>query len=103
MDCKSCKDRQIDPVPYIVHESAMARNERSIKRLIVALVISIIINLVTMCAFLYTLQLYDYTEEDVTYTYQQDGEGVNIIGDRNGVDYNGPDCYNTETKENPNP
>jgi hypothetical protein len=56
-----------------------------------------------MCAFLYTLQLYDYTEEDVTYTYQQDGEGVNIIGDRNGVDYNGPDCYNTETKENPNP
>lgn len=103
MDCKSCKDRQIDPVSYIVYESAMARNERSIKRLIVALVISIVINLVTMCAFLYTWQLYDYTEEDVTYTYQQDGEGVNIIGDRNGVDYNGPDCYNTETKENPNP
>lgn len=25
-----------------------------------------------------------------SYEYQQDGEGVNIIGDGNGVDYNGP-------------
>lgn len=33
MDCKTCKQIKNADVPYIVHEAAMARMERTIKRL----------------------------------------------------------------------
>lgn len=103
MSCETCKEhKEASPVPYIVHESAMARNERNMKRVVVLLVVVIIVWLITIGAFLYMWQLYDYADEETVYTYQQDGEGVNIIGDRNGVDYNGSNCYDTETEENPN-
>lgn len=103
MSCENCKGhKESSHVPYIVHESAMARNERNMKRITVLLVVVIAAWLMTIGAFLYMWQLYDYTDEETVYTYQQDGEGVNIIGDRNGVDYNEPNCYNTETEENPN-
>ena len=104
MDCSTCKERRtVEPVPYIVHESAMARNERSLKRLVVALIISIVVNLATVGAFLYVWQLYDYSSEETVYTYQQDGEGVNIIGDRNGVEYYGADSDGSEENPDSNP
>lgn len=82
MDCQNCKERKTaDPVPYIVHESAMARNERTIKRLVIALIITVIMLFASNAAWLYVWQLYDYASEETVYT--QDGEGVNIIGDRN--------------------
>lgn len=68
-------------VPYIVHESAMARSERHIKRLIIALVISIVLLAITNMAWLYAAMQYDFE------SYVQDGEGVNVIGDENGIDY----------------
>ena len=103
MDCNSCKERKVEAVPYIVHESAMARNERTIKRLVIALIISVIMIFACNAAWLYVWQLYNYASEDMTYTYQQDGEGVNIIGDRNGVDYHGAVGYSTETETDSNP
>lgn len=71
-------------VPYIVYESALARSERLIKRLIIALVIAVVINALIVGCFLLCLNQYDFE------SYQQDGEGVNIIGNMNGVDYDGP-------------
>lgn len=52
MDCKTCKEnrQQIEPVPYIVHEAAMARQERTIKRLWIALIICIV-GLIGMFAY----------------------------------------------------
>lgn len=90
MDCNSCKERQPKDVPYIVHESAMARNERTIKRLVIALIIAVFLIFASNVAWLYVWQLYDYSSEETVYT--QDGKGVNIIGDRNGVDFNGTEC-----------
>jgi hypothetical protein len=82
MDCQNCKERKTaDPVPYIVHESAMARNERTIKRLVIALIIAVALIFASNAAWIYVWQLYDYASEETVYT--QDGEGVNIIGDRN--------------------
>lgn len=99
MDCESCKShKNVDPVPYIVHESAMARNERSVKRLIVALIISIILLFVSILAWLYAWCQYDYTSEVETYTYQQDGKGLNIIGDSNEAGIYGTDGNYTETQ-----
>ena len=100
MNCENCKERKTaEPVPYIVHESAMARNERTIKRLVIALIISIIMIFACNAAWLYVWQLYDYASEETTYTYTQDGKGLNIIGDRNGVDIDGADSFDQE--ENP--
>lgn len=82
MDCQNCKERKTaEPVPYIVHESAMARNERTIKRLVVALIVAVALIFASNAAWLYVWQLYDYASEETFYT--QDGEGLNIIGDRN--------------------
>ena len=44
-NCETCKKVQSAPenVPYIVHESSMARMERQIKRLWVALIVSVVL------------------------------------------------------------
>lgn len=68
-------------VPYIVHESAMARNERHIKRLVIALIVSIVMLVLSNLAWLYMWNSYEYVGDATTYS--QDGEGVNIIGDEN--------------------
>lgn len=68
-------------VPYIVHESAMARNERHIRRLVIALIVAVVMIAVTNIAWLYVWNSYEYVGDSTTYS--QDGEGVNIIGDEN--------------------
>ena len=102
MDCESCKTNHADPVPYIVYRTETARSERTIKRLIIALVIAIIMIFACNVAWLYVWQLYDYASEETVYTYQQDGRGVNIIGDRNGVDIDGAESDYPDEEENPN-
>lgn len=93
MDCISCKDRKTAaPVPYIVHESAMARQERHIKRIVIALIVAIILIFVSNAAWLYAWCQYDYESEEIVYT--QDGEGLNIIGDRNEACIYGTDFDN---------
>ena len=84
-DCKSCKEsrQSVEPVPYIVHESAMARQERTIKRLIITLMVIIFLWFATIGGFVWYLNQYDFE----SYVYEQDGEGLDIIGDRNGVDF----------------
>lgn len=54
-DCKSCKEsrQNVEPVPYIVHESAMARQERTIKRLWIALLVSICLWAATVGGVIY--------------------------------------------------
>jgi hypothetical protein len=68
-------------VPYIVHESAMARSERHIRRLVIALIVAVVMIAVTNIAWLYVWNSYEYVGD--ANTYSQDGEGVNIIGDEN--------------------
>lgn len=90
MDCESCKSKKpVEPVPYIVHESAMARNERTVKRLVVALIVAISLIFASNAAWLSAWCQYDYTSEETVFT--QDGEGLNIIGDRNTAGVYGAD------------
>lgn len=72
-------------VPYIVLESAEARFERTIKRLIAALVLAIICFLFTNLAWMYMWNQYEYVAETETRIYTQDGQGLNIIGSDNEV------------------
>jgi hypothetical protein len=69
-------------VPYIVYESSMARAERQHKRLWIALIVAVVMIVASNLAWLYVWNSYEYVG-DSEITYSQDGEGVNIIGDRN--------------------
>ena len=60
-------------VPYIVYEATQARNERTIKRLIIALIVAIALLFASNIAWLY------YESQFDTYSYEQDGEGINNI------------------------
>lgn len=75
-------------VPYIVHEAEIARQERHIKRLWIALIVAIVACVAITGGFLWYLNQYDFT------SYDQDGQGVNIIGDGNGVDFDVPESEN---------
>ena len=74
-------DRKID---YFIFEGEMARKERTIKKLWAALLLAIVLLFAANAMWLYAWCQYDYE----SYEYSQDGEGLNIIGDRN---YIGPD------------
>lgn len=79
-------------VPYIVYEGEQARNERHVRRLVIALVICIILIFASNVIWLYAWYQYDYTS---TETVDIDsGEGIaNYIG-RDGDITNGEDQSN---------
>lgn len=85
-------------VPYIVHEATQARSDRIIKRKDITIVIISVAAIIALflTAYLIDKGWRDYFSECniVNYEYAQDGEGVNIVGDSNGVDYNGATSKN---------
>lgn len=72
-------------VPYIVYEGSQARQERTVKKLIMIIVISIILLFASNAMWLYAWMQYDYSSQETVYT--QDGRGINIIGDLNEVSH----------------
>ena len=84
MSCENCKTEPLT-IPYAVYETAMARQERTHRRLVAALVISILLMFITNAIWLFAWTSYDYSGEETVIT--QDGEGLNIYGDRNVTDY----------------
>ena len=77
-----------EPVPYIVYESAMARNERTFKRLVVALIVSISLIFLSNAIWLYAWMQYDYVSD--TTTIEAENGIANYIGNDGDV-YNGTD------------
>lgn len=74
-------------VPYIVYEGALARMERTVKRLFILVIVTTLIAFVSNVVWLYWWNQYDYVTEDGSYSYEQDGSGINLIGDRNNIGY----------------
>lgn len=64
-------------IPYIAYEAEQARSERTIKRLIIALILSILLMFASHAIWLYAWCQYDYSSEEATYS--QDGKGINNI------------------------
>ena len=89
-NCKECKEKRMEVntpgnVPYIVHEAAMARNERNVKRMIVAIVTAIALLFASNALWLWAWMQYDYASyEAIT----DDGGDANIIGNDGDI-YNG--------------
>ena len=78
---ENCDNVQGAPenVPYIVHESFMARMERHIKRLWIALIISIAMLFTSGAIFTYAWLQYDYSSEETVTVDGKDGI-ANYIG-----------------------
>lgn len=91
------KNLQNNSVPYIAHESMMARLERINRRLLYALIVAIIMIFASNLAWLYFFNQFEYSAEE---TITIDGkEGVaNYIGN-DGTITNGQDS-NKEGPEN---
>lgn len=79
-------------IPYVVHEGSLARMERIIKRLVLALIITIILLFASNAIWLYAWMQYDYSSSESTETVTIDGkDGIaNYIGNdgdiTNGTD-----------------
>lgn len=87
MDCKACKEarKSIEPVPYIAHESAMARMERTIKRLWILLIVLIFMLVATNGAWLWReSQFEDVTTTEIEQKADNDGSNYIVGGDFNG-------------------
>ena len=78
----------MEQIPYIVYEQSEVRHERTIKRLIVALIIAIIAIVASNGAWLYCWMQYDYVETETSVELESDEGNANYIGN-NGVINNG--------------
>ena len=97
-NCKECKENRVEVktpenVPYIVHEATMARNERNVKRMIVAIVTAIALLFASNALWLWAWMQYDYESyEAIT----DNGGDANIIGNDGDI-YNGYGETETES------
>ena len=97
-NCKECKEKRMEVntpenVPYIVHEAAMARNERNVKRMVVALIAAIALLFASNALWLWAWMQYDYESyEAIT----DNGGDANIIGNDGDI-YNGYGEVETES------
>lgn len=84
--CNNCGTENLNvTVPYVVHESAMARAERTIKRQWVALIVAVALVFASNALWLWAWMQYDYESYEIT----ADGDSnANYIG-QDGNIYNG--------------
>ena len=91
-NCETCKNKPTTPesVPYIVHESAMARAERTAKRLWITILTLIFLLVGSNCLWLYYESQWETVYQEVT---QEADNGTNnfVGGDVFGeTDYQNP-------------
>ena len=95
MDCETCKEKRKviaqtpKDVPYIAHESAVARLERIIKRLWVLALVLIVLLAASNAAWIW----YESQFEEVRIEQENESGYNNFIG-------NDGDIYNGETDNN---
>ena len=95
MDCETCKEKRMviaqtpKDVPYIAHESAVARLERVIKRLWVLVLVLIVLLAASNAAWLY----YESSFEEIRIEQDNESGYNNFLG-------NDGDIYNGETDNN---
>ena len=88
-------------IPYIVYEASEAKSERTIKRLIITLILTMVLMFGSNMLWLYAWNQYDYTSEVETVTYKQDGEGYNNINmGTQGDVANGTECEKNNEETN---
>lgn len=92
VSCESCKNKSATPenIPYIAHESAMARSERTVKRLWITILTLIFLLVGSNYLWLYYESQWETVYQEVT---QEADNGTNnfVGGDVIGeTDYQNP-------------
>ena len=87
-ECNGCGEHnKVADIPYIVHESAMARMERQLKRLWITILVLIVLLVGTNAAWLYfESQFEDVVTTEVT---QENSDGYNNYIGNDGDIVNG--------------
>lgn len=83
-------------IPYIVYEAESAKSERTIKRLIIALVICIFLMFISNALWLWTWQSYDYSSDEIVTTVDGKDGVANYIGNDGDI-VNGENHSSTES------
>ena len=93
--CNNCAEKAQTNVPYVVHESAMARAERVIKRQWIAIILLICMLFGAFGLFVWYESLYE------TISYEQDGEGINNVnlGEQGDLNNGSKGSIQEEAKE----
>ena len=71
-NCNTAENTNVT-VPYVVHEATVARQERQIKRMWIALIVAIAMLFASNIGWLI------YESQFVTVSYEQDGGGINNV------------------------
>ena len=88
-------------IPYIVFEGAMSRNERHIKRLIIAFVIAVLLLFTSNMIWLYAWCQYDYTGDECVVTIDgQEGGNANYIGHDGDITNGTDNCSSQDEIQN---
>ena len=74
-------------IPYIAFEAEMARHERTIRRLLIALVIAIVVIFISNISWLWFFNQFDFHTETVMFDTEDGGDNSYIGND--GVINNG--------------
>lgn len=72
------ENKTVESVPYLVHEADMARQERTIKRLWILLILVIVLLVGSNCAWIYYESSFE--DEIVTITQENDSGYNNYVG-----------------------
>lgn len=80
-------DKEILTVPYVAYESAITRDERTIKRLYYIICIIIVCFLVSNLAWLYMWNQYDYISDESSIEMGTDIGNNNYIGNDGDINY----------------
>ena len=73
-------DQGQQSIPYFAHEGMMARMERTVKRLWIALIIAVVIIIASNAIWLYAWMQYDYVDMDRSIDINADNGTANYIG-----------------------
>lgn len=87
-------------IPYFAHEGMMARMERNIKRLWIALIIVVALMFASNAAWLYAWMQYDYVDMDRSIDVNAEYGTANYIGNDGDIT-NGtnPSTYENQNSE----
>lgn len=86
-NCETCKNKAATPdsIPYVAHELAMAREERTVKRLWITILTLIFLFVGSNCAWLWYEAQFEEVET-ITEEYQADAsDGGNAIINGDGI------------------
>lgn len=96
-------ESNVSPVPYIVHEGTMARMERTVRRLWLSVIISVVLLFASNALWLWAWMQFDYVNTESNVDVNAEDGVANYIGNdgdiSNGADTSEKDNTHSEAAQ----